>query len=62
MKKEKRMTPTEAAAYLQVAEGTLKNLRYTGNGPVYYKLAGRIHYLKEDLDIFLSACRMGGRS
>ena len=47
----------EAAAYLQSAVGTLENWRSKGTGPVYYKPAGKVFYLKRDLDEWIE----GGR-
>lgn len=45
----------EAARYLGIAPGTLENKRYSGNGPTFRKLGGRvIVYAKVDLDAWAS--------
>jgi hypothetical protein len=45
------MTPKQAADYLHLAEGTLRNMRVAGRGPRYRKLPNdRIRYTRSDLD------------
>ena len=51
----------EAAAYIHMSEGFLKQVRSTGNlpgrtpGPRYLKLGRKIRYRKSDLDSWLEA-------
>lgn len=47
----------EAAQYLDIAAGTLENWRGQDKGPAYYKPAGKVFYLKEDLDAFIKKGR-----
>jgi excisionase family DNA binding protein len=42
------LTATEAATYLRVSVGTLRNLTSNGGIP-YYKLGRRVRYRSEDL-------------
>lgn len=53
MEKEYRLTPTEAAVYLDITPETLANWRYLSRSPVYYKIGGRIIYTKADLDAWI---------
>ncbi|WP_227288019.1 helix-turn-helix domain-containing protein [Boseongicola sp. H5] len=49
------MTTDQAAAYLSVSNGTLRNWRSVGAGP-HYKTVGRIvRYHRDDLDAFMMA-------
>jgi excisionase family DNA binding protein len=49
----------EAAAYLRLPVGSLRNM--TSNGSVkFYKLQGRNRYLKDDLDKLLLSNQRGG--
>ena len=50
----------DAAAYLQLAPGTLTNLRSRGDGPVYCKIGRRVVYRQADLDAWLDAHAVGG--
>jgi predicted DNA-binding transcriptional regulator AlpA len=44
------MTPAAAADFLGVAEGTLRNWRVKGGGPLYRKLGRKlVRYTKADL-------------
>lgn len=53
------LTIQEAAAYLQVSEGTLNNLRSKGEGPIYSKPKGvGIRYLIADLDMYIQQSRV----
>ncbi len=40
----------DAASYLCMKPGTLKNLRFRGTGPAYRKHGGIVVYHREDLD------------
>lgn len=54
----RKLTTSEAAAYLQVAASTLCKLRLTGGGPVFMKLgARRVVYDLADLEAWAAACR-----
>jgi excisionase family DNA binding protein len=57
MEKEYRLTPQEAAAYLEVTEGTLSNWRAQDKSPTYYKLGGKVVYTKADLDEWIKGNR-----
>lgn len=55
--KKKVFYDTKAAAeYAGFSPRTLEKLRWSGGGPVYYRLAG-IRYLEEDLDAWLESRR-----
>lgn len=48
------MTTEQAAAYLSVSEGTMRNWRSRGDGPRYRLLGGRmVRYEVKDLDAYL---------
>jgi hypothetical protein len=53
-----RVTERDAARYIGVTAGTLRNWRAAGKGPVYYKLLSRVFYVRRDLDAFLVRCRV----
>lgn len=45
----------DAARYLGIAAGTLENKRYSGTGPNFRKLGGRVVvYATDDLDAWAS--------
>ncbi|PKN67863.1 MAG: DNA-binding protein [Deltaproteobacteria bacterium HGW-Deltaproteobacteria-15] len=48
----------EAATFLCVASGTMRNWRYSGQGPPYLKLGRLIRYRFSDLAIFLERRRI----
>ncbi len=48
------MKDNEAAMYLGVKAGTLRNWRVNGTGPVFSKIGRSIVYSKADLDNFLN--------
>lgn len=62
----KRLTSTEAAARIGVAEGTLRNLRSLKQGPSYEKEAGKVYYYLDDLEAWRASrkqyVRAGDRS
>ncbi|MBN2906366.1 MAG: helix-turn-helix domain-containing protein [Rhodobacteraceae bacterium] len=48
------MTTEQAAAYLSVSAGTMRNWRSRGDGPRYHLLGGRlVRYEVEDLDAYM---------
>ena len=48
------MTTEQAAAYLSVSGGTMRNWRSRGEGPRYHLLGGRlVRYEVEDLDAYM---------
>ena len=48
------MTTDQAAAYLSVSSGTMRNWRSRGEGPRYHTLGGRlVRYEADDLDAFM---------
>jgi hypothetical protein len=51
-------TPDKAADYLGTARQTLAKWRCLKIGPAYYRIGGRILYLKEDLDAFIAGSRV----
>lgn len=51
-----RVDETEAATYMQVSKSLLSKQRFTGTGPRYLKLGGRIFYRIRDLDEYLNSC------
>ena len=48
----------DAAHYLDMHEGTLKNWRVQGIGPTYVRVGRNVRYLKTDLDGWLQAQRV----
>jgi len=57
-----RVTEATAAALLGFAEGTMKNLRWAGDGPAFYKAGAsgsRITYRLGDLAAWVEARRCG---
>jgi predicted DNA-binding transcriptional regulator AlpA len=56
MTHEKRMlNPEEASEYVGLAAGTLANMRTRGDGPKFRKIAGRIRYDRQDIDIWIES-------
>lgn len=53
------LTPTEAAAYLNLKPVTLGRYRAAGDGPTYCKLGGRVRYFRADLLAWAWARRRG---
>lgn len=48
------MTTEQAAEYLSVSNGTMRNWRSRGEGPRYHLLGGRlVRYEVEDLDAYM---------
>ncbi|WP_067783560.1 helix-turn-helix domain-containing protein [Actinomyces vulturis] len=43
-------TSKEAAKLLKVSEGTLRNWRYDGVGPAFFKCGRAVRYRQEDLE------------
>lgn len=49
----KLLTEKEAAEFLSVSQGTLRNYRYMHIGPNYVKIGRRICYKPEDLQRYV---------
>ena len=58
----KLLTDIEAAEFLRIQAGTLRNWRVAGKGPAYYKVGGRVRYSEADLREFIEGCRRKGAS
>lgn len=63
------LTNAEACEYVKSSPASWNRLRYSGEGPSYYSLAGgrRIHWRKSELDKWLesqkvSTCSLSGES
>jgi excisionase family DNA binding protein len=52
------LTPAEAAAYLRLTAGQLKQWRYLGKGPAYAKAGRAVRYWRSDLDAWLARQRI----
>ena len=50
-------TVGQAAAYLGLSVHFLNRSRIIGNGPVYFKLGGRVAYSQDDLDAWVNSRR-----
>jgi hypothetical protein len=48
----------QAAAAMGLSVHTLRAYRFRGCGPVFLKFGKAVRYLRQDLDDFLSACRV----
>jgi hypothetical protein len=53
-------SPDKAADYLGTARQILAKWRCLKVGPSYYRIGGRILYLKQDLDSFIAGSRVDG--
>lgn len=56
-------TSKDAARVIGIGEGTLRNRRSLGKGPVYVRTGGvgsRIFYLRSDLEKWLQSHRIAG--
>ena len=49
----------EAAAFLRLSPGTLRQWRYKGQGPTYQKLSARVVYRLSDLVRFVEKSQRG---
>ena len=47
------LTARQAADYLDVSAETLKQWRWKGVGPEYFKVKNAVRYLKKDLDDYI---------
>ncbi len=56
------MTGRQAAAYLGVAEQTLRKSRISGNGPKYRKIGRLVRYAVEDLAEYVEQARRSSTS
>ena len=54
---ELRYSSSETAALLNVTVNCLRQWRFHGRGPTYYKIGGRAQYRGEDLIAFLDNAR-----
>lgn len=52
------LTPREAAEYVGREPRTLREWRYLGTGPAYYRIEQRIRYRLDDLDAFMASARV----
>ena len=52
------MTVREAARFLGFSPATLKKRRLRGEPPSYFKLGKAVRYRRDDLEQFLSDCRV----
>ena len=48
-----RLTTKEAAKFIGVSEGTLRNLRIAGGGPRFIKLGRKVLYDQRDIEDWL---------
>lgn len=53
MARRELIPPREAAPHIGVAEQTLANWRYRGEGPRFYRVGQLIKYDRSDLDAWL---------
>lgn len=51
----RRMTVAQTAAYMEIATQTLYGLRHRGQGPVSYRIGGRVFYDVADVDAWIAA-------
>ena len=49
------LTVEEAAAYLRISEGTLRNWRTAGTAPPAHRAGNRVLFLEDDLDRWIAA-------
>lgn len=54
---EKPIGEEEAAEHVRCSVGHLRNMRCTGDGPVFLKQGRRVSYMRSDLDQWLASCR-----
>ena len=54
---EKYYDTPEAAEYLRFSAATLNERRMAGDGPIYFKVGGRVVYARRDLDAWMAAYR-----
>lgn len=47
----------ETAQILRLKKHTMENMRCIGNGPIFYKLGGRVFYRRADLRRWLAQAR-----
>lgn len=47
--------PEELAQELGSTTGTLANWRSTGKGPKFVRIAGRIHYMRKDVEKWIES-------
>ena len=54
---EKYYDTLDAAEYLKFSASTLNKRRMAGDGPIYFKVGGRVVYARRDLDAWMAAYR-----
>ena len=54
---EKYYYTPDAAEYLKLSAWTLNKRRMAGDGPIYFKVSGRVVYARRDLDAWMAAYR-----
>lgn len=57
-KKQNYLTEEQVADRCGVDAGTVRNWRYKGKGPSFFKFGGAIRYKPEDVDSFIAASRV----
>ena len=58
----RHLNQIELAARLNISPRTLERWRWTGEGPDYLKLGGRVIYRLEDIAAFEAACLCKGEA
>ena len=53
----KYLNAHEAAEYLGLSVRTMNRYRVTGNGPPYYRIGGRVRYVRAELDEWVTGSR-----
>ena len=53
------LTTRELANILCMAVSTIRGWRYKGEGPVFYRIGGKILYKKKDVQDFIDKFRIG---
>jgi len=53
IKDKELLTDTETAAYLGIADRTLRDWRRQGKGPAFVQMGSKIRYRKKDIDAYL---------
>ena len=53
------LTEREVSTEHKIAEGTLRNWRYSGRGPKYLRLEGNVRYRRSDIEKWLATCERG---
>ena len=59
---EKYYDTPEAVEYLKFSASMLNKRRMAGDGPIYFKVGGRVVYARRDLDAWMAAYRRASTS